>query len=118
MKGLILVAHGSRVPASNEEVRRLADALRTKVEDRFQWVEAAFLELAQPSIAEAVDMAIAAGAGSVVVLPYFLAAGKHVSQDIPAIIKNCQAAHPDSEIRIADYLGRQPALLDLLAGAV
>jgi sirohydrochlorin ferrochelatase len=118
VKSLVLVAHGSRIAASNEEVCRLAGALGARVADRYQRVEAAFLELARPSIGEAVDMAVAAGAASIVVLPYFLAAGKHVSHDIPAIVKSCQAAHPDIEIRMADYLGSQPTLVELLARIV
>lgn len=118
MKSLVLVAHGSRVAASNEEVRRLAGALSSMVAGRYQRVEAAFLELAQPSIEEAVDMAVAAGAKSVLVLPYFLAAGKHVSHDIPVVVQKCRAAYPAIDIRLADYLGSQPALVELLARSV
>lgn len=118
MKCLLLVAHGSRVAASNEEVCRIAKALESAVSDRYQRVEAAFLEISRPSIEEAAAAVVDAGADSIVVLPYFLAAGKHVSRDIPAIVQSCRIAHPSIEIRIADYLGSLPGLVELLARSV
>ena len=42
----VLIAHGSRIEAANEEVRRLATQITTKLETP---VIAAFLELASPS---------------------------------------------------------------------
>lgn len=118
MRAVVLVAHGSRVAVSNDEVRQLAQALQQKVAERYQRVEAAFLELAQPSIEEAIAAAIAAGAASVLVLPYFLAAGKHVTRDVPEIVSRCRQAHPAVDIELADYLGKHPGLLELLAQAL
>lgn len=118
MQALIIVAHGSRVRASNDEIRLLTAALAARIADRYQYTTAAFLELADPSIGAAIDGAAAAGAREVVVLPYFLAAGKHVTRDIPAIVQERQAAHPAITIRLADYLGKQPGLVELLARSV
>jgi len=118
MKTLLLVAHGSRREASNDEVRTLARALAAKVADRYDRVEAAFLELATPSIPDAIDAAIASGAGEVVLCPYFLSAGRHVSEDIPAIVAERRAAHPRASIRITPYLGQHDRLAEVLAQLV
>jgi sirohydrochlorin ferrochelatase len=106
MKALLLVAHGSRRGASNDEVRDLTRHLQ-KVDDSFQHVACAFLELAEPSIPAGLRAAIAAGAAEVVVLPYFLSAGRHV-------VTVVQAEHPDVPIRVAPYLGAADGVVQIL----
>ena len=113
MKALLLVAHGSRRDASNDEVRDLTRQLR-KAGGRFQHVACAFLELAEPSIPDGLRAAIAAGAGEVVVLPYFLSAGRHVVTDIPAEVAVVQAEHPEVPIRVAPYLGAAEGIAQIL----
>jgi len=113
MKALLLVAHGSRRAASNDEVRDLTRRLR-KGDDSFQRVACAFLELAEPSIPDGLRAAIAAGAGEVVVLPYFLSAGRHVVTDIPAEVAVVQAEYPDVPIRVAPYLGAADGVAQIL----
>ncbi len=114
MKALLLVAHGSRREASNEEVRRLARRVEEAAGDRYAVVEAAFLELAEPSIPEGIRRCLEQGAGEVVVLPYFLSAGRHVSQDIPAEVEKARRDHPGSRIRLVPYLGAAPGIAELL----
>ncbi len=119
---LLLVAHGSRREASNEEVRALARRLRKAAGARFHSVSCAFLELAEPSIPEAIEACIAQGAEEVVVLPYFLSPGRHVSRDIPAQIERVRRRHAHVRIRLAPHLGcaqdRDGLLLSLADGAV
>ena len=71
---LILAAHGSRLESSNQEVGGLAQRLQTLVADDYA-VSHAFLEMARPSIDEAIDSAVAAEHKSIFVLPYFLVSG-------------------------------------------
>lgn len=117
MKGLILVAHGSRREASNDEVRELAGQL-ARLSDNYDQVSPGFLELAQPSIPDAIQAAAGNGATRIVVLPYFLSAGRHVVKDIPAEVEKARAALPGVDIHILPYLGIAdgiPALLNELA---
>jgi sirohydrochlorin ferrochelatase len=114
MRALLVVAHGSRRTASNDEVRQLTDELRAVAGDEYAQVDCAFLELAQPSIPEGINCCIAGGATEVVILPYFLSAGRHVVKDIPEIVAGSQAQHPAVTLRIAPYLGRAPSLVESL----
>jgi sirohydrochlorin ferrochelatase len=113
VKALLLVAHGSRRGESNDEVRELARHLQ-EAGDGFQHVACAFLELAEPSIPDGLRTAIAAGAREVVVLPYFLSAGRHVVTDIPAEVAVVQAEHPGVTIRVAPYLGAADGVVEIL----
>ncbi len=119
MKTLLLVAHGSRRAASNKEVRALAVQLGEQAKGRYDWVSCAFLELATPSIPEGIEACVQAGAEEVVVLPYFLSAGRHVAEDIPEAVALKQREYPQLKIEIAPYLGaseQMPSvLLSLLA---
>ncbi len=118
MKALLVVAHGSRRVSSNDEVRDLAARVGELAGGRFDRVQAAFLELAEPSIPDGIQACIEAGADEVVVMPYFLSAGRHVSEDIPAEVARKQREHPQVVIRLADHLGAQPGIVELvLAGA-
>ncbi|MEC9314794.1 MAG: CbiX/SirB N-terminal domain-containing protein, partial [Pseudomonadota bacterium] len=79
MKALLIVAHGSRRQASNQEVIALAEQLRNSQQTDFDLVEAAFLELADPSIPEGIAQCVSQGANEVIVFPYFLNSGRHVT---------------------------------------
>lgn len=114
MKALLLVAHGSRRAASNDEVRQLTALLAQRARAEYPIVHCGFLELAEPSIPDGIELCVQAGAAEVVVLPYFLSAGRHVVTDIPHEIQGKQEQYPQLTIRIAPYLGAHERVSDLL----
>jgi sirohydrochlorin ferrochelatase len=117
MKSLLLVAHGSRRQASNDEVRALTQRLAQQAGDGYGYVDCGFLELAEPSIPDGIQRCIDAGADEVVVLPYFLSKGRHVVEDIPAEVRLKQAQYPNVAIRISAYLGEADGISELLLSA-
>lgn len=118
MKSLILIAHGSRRAQSNDEVRRLTECLRLRAADRYDRVDCAFLELAEPSIPDSIDAAVAAGSDTVVVLPYFLASGRHVVEDIPGFVEQKRAQYPRVRFVQTEILGAAPDIPALLLDLV
>jgi len=116
MKALLIVAHGSRRQTSNEEVRQITAQVEKLAGDDFDWVGSGFLELAGPSIPQGIQQFIDAGATEVVVLPYFLSAGRHVAEDIPAQIEQVQVLNPQVIITQTSYLGSANGVGDLLLG--
>ena len=113
MTYLLLVAHGSRREASNDEVRQLAKKTEENATS-FKKVSCAFLELSEPSIPDGIRNCIEDGAKKVVVLPCFLSAGRHVADDIPAEVKIVKNEHPDIDISIASYIGASEELIPLI----
>lgn len=114
MKALLVVAHGSRRKESNEEIAALTAKVATRAEGEFDVVEYAFLELAEPSIPDGIEKCLQRGATSVSVLPYFLARGTHVVEDIPEQVGIKQREHPQLDIHITPYLGTDANLPDVL----
>lgn len=110
MPSLLIIAHGSRRAASNDEVRQLAEAVRAQPRQAYEHIETAFLELAEPSIPDGLVALAAQGATDIVAFPYFLAAGTHVAQDIPEAIAEFTAAHPGVKVRLTPHLGASEAL--------
>ena len=75
---------------------------------RRQKVEIAHMELAEPSIGAAVAKCASEGYKKVVVAPYFLSRGRHITSDIPAMVAEAQEAHPEVSCVIADPIGMPP----------
>ncbi len=114
MHALLLIAHGSRREASNQEVRELAARLEQIAGDRFDRVVPAFLELAEPDIPTGVDLCIESGATTVTAVPYFLSAGRHVASDIPAELEKARDKHRAVTVQQSDYLGKHTSVPGLL----
>ena len=114
MKSLLLVAHGSRRAESNTEIAELTESLAARAGEAYPVVEHAFLELADPLIPDGIERCIARGATSVSVVPYFLARGTHVAEDIPEQVAVKQAQYPEKDIHITDYLGTSDELVNVL----
>ncbi|HWP34517.1 MAG TPA: CbiX/SirB N-terminal domain-containing protein [Thermodesulfobacteriota bacterium] len=114
--GVVLFAHGSRLAGANDHVRALAARLRAG--GTFPICEAAFLELASPALPEAVAACVAQGAERVVVVPYFLALGRHVAEDLPALLDASRRALGPAgahlPIEVTDFVGNHPVIVDVI----
>ena len=114
---LLVMVHGSPRPVANEDMFRVVDDLRARpdAQARFPIVEVGFMECNEPTIPEAIDRCVRSGATRVVAVPYFLHTGTHVCDDLPTLLEEAQARHPDVEFLLGDYIGLSPRLTDLLA---
>ncbi len=79
--GVLVVGHGTRKPAGQNEFLRLATQLSELL--AAPPVEPAFLELATPSIADGVKRLAEQGCKRIVVLPVLLFSAGHAKSDIP-----------------------------------
>lgn len=106
---VLLIAHGSRRPEAN---RDLAELARQLIE--YPIVEVAYLELAEPTIAAGANRCIEQGAGRVLMLPYFLSAGTHVTADLERHRQELASAHPKVELRLCPPLGLHPLMTEIV----
>lgn len=102
---LILIDHGSRVDEANRLLEKVAHRL-TQAGD-YRIVEIAHMELAPPTLADAFDACVKRGAVRVIITPFFLAMGRHMTEDIPRMAREAAAAHPEVQWILAE-----PLLLD------
>ncbi len=131
MNALLLIAHGSNNPDSNDEIHALTDSLRTHIghspenlsenlpenlPENFALIACAFLELSTPNIATTIGNLVEQGATEITVLPYFLAKGNHIDKDIPERIADAQIRFPDIAFYVMPHVGKAANMLDLLLG--
>jgi len=109
---ILLIAHGSRRPEANRDLVLLADMLRPRVPGRI--VEVAYLELADPSIPAALERCHELGANEIGMLPWFLSAGSHVTDDLTAFRDQFAAAHPGVAVTLHPPLGLHPLMIEIL----
>lgn len=112
--GIIICDHGSRRAQSNDSLKDVAERFATRFAADCQIVEPAHMELAMPDIASAYAACVKRGATHIVVLPLFLARGKHWTRDIPSLTSQAAAKFADTTYQIAEPLGIDDLLLDLL----
>ena len=109
---VIILGHGSRRQGAGDPLRRLAAAVRQR--GGYALVEHAFIQYASPTFSEAVDRVVAAGAERVVVVPFFIQPGNHVTEDIPRMVREAQGVHPSLSIRVSDHVGAHPLMAQIV----
>lgn len=112
--GIIICDHGSRRVQSNDSLKLVAEQFASRFPGDCEIVEPAHMELAMPDIEAAYTACVRRGASHVVVLPLFLAKGKHWVRDIPSLTSQAAARFPGTSYQIAEPLGIDDLLLDLL----
>lgn len=112
---LLLIAHGSRQEEANTDLLFVAAGLLAR---GWPMVEASFLELAEPDIAEGGANCVAQGAKRVILVPYFLSAGVHVRRDLAEARAKLAERFPSVDFRLAEPLGQHPLLLEVVAERV
>lgn len=85
---LVIVGHGSRSPEWTAAFRAFVDdvALTPGLRDVYASVTPAYLESASPGLADAVLAQLRLGVSEVVVVPVFLTASTHLTEDVPGIL--------------------------------
>jgi sirohydrochlorin ferrochelatase len=112
--GLIIIDHGSRNEHSNHLLEAVAQRFALRFA-QFDIIEPAHMELAEPSLRDAYLKCVARGATDVVVCPFFLAPGKHMTFDIPRLAEEAAAEFPGTTFTVAAPLGVDELILELLA---
>ena len=119
MKAVLLVSHGSRSPKTKEEISDLVISIRHRLSNTI--VEFAFLEIESPCIPEGIDKCVSQGAAQIIVTLNFLNAGRHVDEDIPAIVHAAQEKYPQVKFKMSKPIGQHTHIpnlfLDLINNA-
>ncbi|HVF10174.1 MAG TPA: CbiX/SirB N-terminal domain-containing protein, partial [Abditibacteriaceae bacterium] len=113
---LLVMAHGSPQPESNDDLFAVVDLVRQC--GIYHAVRAGFLECNAPLIPAALEACVAEGAQRIIAVPYFLHAGNHVAADLPALLEEAQAKYPHLEFLMGDYLGHDVLIADVVRDRV
>ena len=119
--GIMIAGHGSTMAFNKGVLEMQADLLRSKGYDN---VYVGFNEFSIPSIRETAEEMVQDGYDDIVVLPFFVASGLHVTRDIPmkhfglprdSTDGTVEICGRDVRVRIEQPFGEDPNLTDILA---
>lgn len=109
---VIVIDHGSKRDAANAMLFDIIAQYRAVT--GVSIVEGAHMELASPTLEDAVQACIQQGASQIVVHPYFLAPGRHSTGDIPTMVAEVAARHPQVPLHVSQPLGVAPELATVM----
>ena len=112
--GVVILAHGSRNEGGVSEVLNgVSAAVKAGLSPEVKVVWAA-MQFNHPDLEEAAGLLVKQGVKRVVIMPYFLFEGMHITRDIPRRIEAIRQTNPGVEFILANTLGADGSLIDLI----
>lgn len=113
---VIVLAHGCKINSGNDGLFKIVEML--KIMNKWDSVEAAFLQLAKPGLVDVIDKVVGEGAARVVIIPLLLFSGRHAVKDIPSEIEKQKVKFPDVEFFYAKNLGADERIAQIATDRV
>ena len=116
MKGVLILAHGSRRKETENTLKAVIGALKEELEQtgEVNEIETAFLQFSERNLHAGLKALTDKGVEEIVVAPYFLFEGIHILEDIPDEIAGFTKQYPHIKIRLAKPLGKDKRLAMIL----
>jgi len=112
-RAVILIGHGSRAAGADDDMERIATELRRRTQG--EKIEVCRMGGRGAPFAEVFARCVREGAAEVVVMPYFLHFGVHLREDIPGMLREAAASHPEVRLVLGRHLGYDESLVALIA---
>jgi len=112
MKGVLVIAHGSRAKETEATLEAVLTIVKTKKPETV--IECAFMEFSDRTIEKGLSALVAGGVTEIMIVPYFLFMGIHMKEDIPDMVAACAANYPGVVITMGEPLGADERLADIL----
>ena len=116
MKGILIIAHGSRAKETEATLEAVLSMVRAKLPETV--MECAFMEFSDRTVEKGVSALAAKGVTEIKVVPYFLFMGVHMKEDIPSTITECLAKYPGIKITMGEPLGADARLADIVVDRI
>jgi sirohydrochlorin cobaltochelatase len=113
MRGIILLAHGSRDPLWKKPIEAVASQIGQIAPTTA--VRCAYLEATTPDLASSAAELADLGIVEISVVPLFMGVGKHAREDLPVLMAALRAKHPQIAFNLRPSLGEEPQIIELIA---
>lgn len=107
---VLVIGHGSSDRRATEAFIFTINAIKSS----YRNVDYCFLELTEPTIQEGINSVIKKNPRIVLIMPYFLHKGIHIKHDVIKEVKNALKSHSFSNILIADHIGVDDRMVNLI----
>jgi sirohydrochlorin cobaltochelatase len=115
--GVLLVGHGTRSELGRTQCQALADEIAARLDHRLIATELAYLEMAAPTIEQAVAQLVGQQVERLIVVPLLLFAAGHAKEDIPKAVRSALATAGAANLPMeqTEPLGLQEPMIELAA---
>ena len=116
MKGILVIAHGSRAKETESTLETVLSMVKAKLPGTI--LACAFMEFSDRTVEKGVAALAAQGVTEIHIVPYFLFMGIHMQEDIPHLVAACASSFPGVEITMGEPLGADVRLADIVADRI
>ncbi|MEL4106893.1 CbiX/SirB N-terminal domain-containing protein [Oscillospiraceae bacterium WX1] len=116
MTGILLLAHGSREGDTEKTMAQITSFVKEILVS--DMIEEAYLQFRDKNLEAGIKNLIDKGADNIVVIPYFLFAGIHIKEDIPAEIAALNEKYPHVKMTMGSTLGTDRRLAEIVSDRV
>ncbi len=116
MKGILLIAHGSKTKESNIIFENVVNLIKKQYVNDF--VIGATIKFSDISIDDSLLKFINLDIKEIIIVPYFLFDGVHVTVDIPNIVNNFLKNYPEVKVSFTSSIGKSPIITDIVVNLI
>ncbi len=110
--GVIILSHGSKLKSANHTMIKLVSAVKKEL--GLKNIFPAYLQFHQPDLSKTVRHLAAKGCKKIIIVPFFLFKGNHVSLDVPNAVKKEKDKYPNVSFVYTHNLGPDARLYEIV----
>lgn len=110
--GIIIISHGSRVRNADKVVHGLIKTIKASMGIRN--VIPSYLQFSQFNLSNGVKILVNKNCEKIIIVPFFLLNGQHVTRDIPRVIKKEKTRYPKVKFVCTGNLGKDKRITDIV----
>lgn len=111
--GIIVLSHGTKIKRANAILVKTVKKI--KQDTGLGLIVPAYLQLSRPDLTKSIKRLIGLGCQRIIIVPFFLFNGNHVTRDIPGIIKKARIMFPNLEFVYTKSLGEDRRVADIVS---
>ena len=110
--GIIILSHGSKLKKANLLTCQIINSIKEKT--AIKNVRPAYLQSVKPGLSETVSSLVRKGCKKVIIVPFFLLNGNHVTRDLPRAIQKEKERFPKIEFEYAKNIGQDSRVIEII----
>ncbi|MDP3732787.1 MAG: CbiX/SirB N-terminal domain-containing protein [Candidatus Omnitrophota bacterium] len=114
--GIIILSHGSKLKKANTSLNKTIRVIRQKT--GLDTIVPAYLQFCQPDLEKSIKNFITKGHQTIIIIPFFLFNGNHVTRDIPHIIEKEKEKYPNVKFMHTKNIGEDTRISDIVSDMV
>jgi sirohydrochlorin ferrochelatase len=114
--GIIILGHGSRLKKANGLIAGIIKTIKEEL--KLRNIHPAYLQLVHPNLSKGIRNLAKEGCRKIIIVPFFLFAGNHVSRDIPGIIREEKRKYPHIAFVYTKNLGQDLRIAEIVVDKI